>query len=318
LSAAPKSEDDESVLYQSAAAASGSAASAAAAAASQVVGRKVVTLKMRSSEEFSWLKQQVAHNNNTGSSDVEEGAADSRVGTLDIEVYPIMLTLGVNEMQTVANAKGDTGLQTEINRHGLQGLRQYLEAFRGFLERERAGRAMTSIYRSETMVGRESDGTATERGSNGVIVTTCTAILSSLEGLIDAEASMKQRKTVDLLMQSCFAARLLNGARTTSCKSAKDRTSMFHTLELVRLAEERGLLGDAMASRVLNRGRRGGSTTLQQSVLELLRGVNGVRLQNCKDNVGKAAYSFNKVQVATLPTELQPPPWTIGGTSKNS
>ena len=108
-------------------------------------------------------------------------------------------------------------------------------------------------------------------------------------------------------MKSCFAARLLNGARTTSCKSAKDRTSMFYTLELVRLAEERGLFDGEAGSR-----RRGGGT-VQKQVLELLRGVNGVRLQNCRDNIGTAKFSFNRVQVAALPAELQPPPWTIGG-----
>jgi hypothetical protein len=46
---------------------------------------------------------------------------------------------------------------------------------------------------------------------------------------------------VDLLLVSCFAARLLHGARTTSCKSAKDRTSVFHTLEVARLAQQAGL-----------------------------------------------------------------------------
>ena len=46
----------------------------------------------------------------------------------------------------------------------------------------------------------------------------CTEMLSSLEELIDSEASLKQRKTVELLMQSCYLARLMKGCRTTSCK----------------------------------------------------------------------------------------------------
>ena len=56
------------------------------------------------------------------------------------------------------------------------------------------------------------------------------------------EEARSGAKRVDLLLVSCRAARLLRGARTTSCKSAKDRTSMFHTLEFARAAQDRGLL----------------------------------------------------------------------------
>ena len=49
--------------------------------------------------------------------------------------------------------------------------------------------------------------------------------------MVELEAS-RPEKRVDLLLFSAYAARLLGGARTTSCKSAKDRTSVFHTLEV--------------------------------------------------------------------------------------
>ena len=62
-----------------------------------------------------------------------------------------------------------------------------------------------------------------------------------------------------------------------------------------------------------DRGRGSGLGLTSENVLGLLRGVNGVRLQNCKKNIGKAVFSFNKVQVRTLPKELQPLPWTLGG-----
>ena len=42
-------------------------------------------------------------------------------------------------------------------------------------------------------------------------------------------------------------------------------------------------------------------------MLDIMRGENGVRLKNCRENIGKMAYSFNKLQVAALPRELQPP-----------
>ena len=39
---------------------------------------------------------------------------------------------------------------------------------------------------------------------------------------------------------------------------------------------------------------------------ELLRGPEGVRLQNCGDNIGKALYTFNMLQIGQLPAELRP------------
>ena len=49
-------------------------------------------------------------------------------------------------------------------------------------------------------------------------------------------------KLVELLLLSCYIARWMKGARTTSCKSAKDRTSVFQTLEVARLAQRFKLL----------------------------------------------------------------------------
>ena len=66
-------------------------------------------------------------------------------------------------------------------------------------------------------------------------------------------------------------------------------------------------------SRFLTKIRCDEGSVTKQDVLELLRGINGVRLQNWKHNIGKAMSSFNKVQVAALPSELKPPLWTIGG-----
>ena len=91
---------------------------------------------------------------------------------------------------------------------------------------------------------------------------------------------------------------------------------MFHTLEVVRLMEKRGIAVQPKVE-VRNVGtyatREFGIGGAMQGVLDMLRDVNGVRLQNCKKNIGKAVFSFNKVQVRMLPKELQPLPWTLGG-----
>lgn len=116
-------------------------------------------------------------------------------------------------MQSVANAAGTKAVdvQTEINRKGVVGLRTYYEA---------------CIKDSVNMEEAPSQNRFGELPS----------LLASLEEHVETEA--KQRgKLVDLLLVSCYIARLLNGARTSSCKSAKDRTSMFHSLEVVRFAE---------------------------------------------------------------------------------
>jgi inositol polyphosphate-4-phosphatase len=66
-------------------------------------------------------------------------------------------------------------------------------------------------------------------------------MLDSLADLVEAEAKTRA-KLVDLLLVSCFLARAMNGARTTSCKSAKDRTSVFQTLEVARIAQRHQFL----------------------------------------------------------------------------
>ena len=288
----------------------------------QVVGNKVVVLEVQSDEVFRWLAHQVASDSATAAEETKE-EGDTRGGRgasfLDIKVHPVLMTLGINEMQTVANVAGDTSLQTFVNNKGLQELRKYLDAYRGFVEGSWGIAGAYSRTHHETLIARRG---SSEEGSNRdkVVLRQCEEILKTLEGLIDSEASLKQRKTVDLLLESCYIARLLKGARTTSCKSAKDRTSMFYTLELVRLAEKRGMLATlrSMAGERADgypsgqqRGRPGELGTVQ-NLLNLLRGTTGVRLQNCKDNIGHACFSFNRVQLQTLPRELQPPPWTIG------
>jgi len=61
--------------------------------------------------------------------------------------------------------------------------------------------------------------------------------LSLLRNAVETEAKKRSKAVSSMLLRSAHVARLMHGARTTSCKSAKDRTSMFQTLEVVRLAD---------------------------------------------------------------------------------
>ena len=193
---------------------------------------------------------------------------------------------GVNEAQSVANVAGSTDLQTEINRKGVADLWAYYHAFAEFEDQ-----SLTDTVVPPRSTGSGPSGAATRRQ--------LTELLESLNALVEAEAK-DRGKHVDLLLVSSFAARLMNGARTTSCKSAKDRTSVFHTLEVARLAEVRGFL---------DRSR-------EQECLDALRGPSGVRLRNAQVNTGKLRYAFNPLQLQALPKVLRPPqPTAAGGAS---
>ena len=136
-----------------------------------------------------------------------------------IDVFPVLFNLGVNEMQTVANSTGSVAIQTEINKKGVKLLRWYHSMFLNTGSNLSGPGSLIPIAGSETIPH----------------------LLDMLEKYVDVEAKEKS-KNVEILLMSSHIARLMHGARTTSCKSAKDRTSVFHTLEVVRIATRMGML----------------------------------------------------------------------------
>ena len=148
----------------------------------------VVTLSAHSSEDYHWLESCVPPLSNGDSNEP---------ASVDIEISPVLMTLGVNEFQTIANATNSTELQTEVNRRGVEELRRYHESFRAFQERL-------------PPVASESDA-AVE----------CDGLLSRLSELVEEEAAVTRRKIVDLLLVSCYAARLMHGARTSRARARR-------------------------------------------------------------------------------------------------
>jgi inositol polyphosphate-4-phosphatase len=114
-------------------------------------------------------------------------------------------------MQSVANSTGSTSIQTEINRVGAKELRSYFD-----------------LYRHNQL---------------GPVDEALPKLLDSLDHLVEVEGRLKS-KNVNLLLESCYIARMLNGARTVSCKSAKDRSSMFQTLEVTCVALRNGWIDE--------------------------------------------------------------------------
>ncbi|XP_065884810.1 inositol polyphosphate-4-phosphatase type I A-like [Dysidea avara] len=120
-----------------------------------------------------------------------------------IKVCAVLLTQGINEQQTMADAFGDNSLQDVINNNNFQKLSSYCYRFCDIFSHANAANA----HRAK----RAQD------------------LLESLRSQITA----KKNKNTDILSLSQELCRYMRCGRVTSCKSAKDRTAMSVTLEQV-------------------------------------------------------------------------------------
>ncbi|KAG3034507.1 hypothetical protein PC121_g1215 [Phytophthora cactorum] len=190
-----------------------------------------------------------------------------------IAVTPVIFTQGINEMQTLANnaSTKKTTLQDIINRKSFFVLTRYVEKYK-------------------QLATQKPEAVPTP-------MSTITPLLESLEERI-ATASKRhvvKSKHPKIIQESSHLCRLLGAGRVTSCKSAKDRTSMSVTLEQVRLLSENHGLPEEFAVRTVSTMRS-----------------NGVRLENALKNTGKRQYAFNALQRSLLPDEYKCPEGTYG------
>jgi len=234
------------------------------------LGAVVVKISISPKSAYDWFSELVKDGNKLdpefNSRQSTTLSSTSAIPTVQtIKLIPILFNIGVNEMQSVANATFSQAIkkQTEINEKGLYKLLDYYRAVSPTLQ--------ASLYWSSLTH----------------------ELVNKLDKLVEVDAA-SHGKLVELLSVSSKLARLLNGARTTSCKSAKDRTSVYHSLEVTQTASAHGLIDQSK----------------EQELLDELRGINGVRLRNCEANTGKAKYAFNKLQMQALPVELRPPAYT--------
>lgn len=182
-----------------------------------------------------------------------------------IKLHPVLFSVGINEQATVAETFGDTSLQESINNENLKYLQIYIDELKKFHSKQ-----------------------SEQANSN---VTAFDRLITQLNLAINT----KKNKNYEILLLAGEICLCSNGIRVTSCKSAKDRSAMSVTLEMVNiLKREHGLREDAF-----------------QRVLDSIRS-QGTRLINSYKNVGLPKYAFNKVQVKALPSIYRPPEGTIG------
>ncbi|CAH0481277.1 unnamed protein product [Peronospora belbahrii] len=203
-----------------------------------------------------------------------------RLGGL-ISVTAVLFTQGINEMQSLANMVGHSGvsIQHKINSTSFCTMSVYYNRLT----------EMCGIGMSEVSVGSHPD-----------------EILRNLRMSVESENSAS--KNTCILLHAADAVRSLNGGRVTYCKSGKDRTAMSTTLEQARLLVQR--------KRHVLQEIESGSTTEYGPLEEVKQVANmmrefGVRIHIAKKNVGRFKYSFNSLQRKLLPEIYRPPMSTI-------